>query len=850
MASPSWIWNVSYMTVQDLDNGVRNLHDGEIHIWSASKWITLFDDQGIPIIGKFMQPDIDEFKERSVIEFSEFHAFIDHCIHPTPDVIDETELDTAIDSSAVDSSALDLKGKSKASDPISAEINPKVPLPSADQTHPSKRWRITYSTHKDLDRGRMKAYDGSLSRSVKDDWITLLDAKGKITGCRYMESKDNFSVGAKLYFPMHVVRMGQPLHKTSNDTQECMAHASSTESASKEVVDSKYQDSPQMSHYSLSKILDYSPGIKVAKFCYSQFGRTVHPSNSSGHFTMVVSFGRASFKLDESAVDIDSHLEVVSLHGRDGSVPTQTAKRTQASTSDNPSPASLPSTPPLTPPSCHPPMANFEVDPTPWLPHGHQIIDGGPTRLPRTFYSPSVDPPRRHDNICVAELMPPPPGQLIPHWRQQDDALLERTICYVAFQSEAKVPRDIVFTKYASVGGVKESWTASCFILTAEFADELPHDEDQMPLNGNPHPMPGLLQPDLNNFVNPQFPEIGWDVQEQVQPPVHNHGVQHPLFEVEEEQDQAMDVEAQVQEQQQEEIPEQPVEQEIHQFNESAFLDTSSSEGSVNMLQAPQHLVINRIEVQFDVVDKKFLSFLHKQFPSYTSYLPDVMVGPLLPKDMVMDRIYKGLAPSLFMKAIPMALPTQKFAWLSGYRSLISGIPSYSEAPMAPCDMQFSVEPTDASEFVGGRTAVSKTRNKDPFTPRFTRSALKAQMHIQKQGMKKVSRRNSITAAVSLFTEEVDSSSWTDNSVRRCTRHMAKANGYKFESMPDKGTTRKKPKSSKPEQADKEEVVPFIPVSTLQNIGRQLQIPEEDITTEKLKVAPVDNKEKKSSNGL
>jgi hypothetical protein len=77
-------------------------------------------------------------------------------------------------------------------------------------------------------------------------------------------------------------------------------------------------------------------------------------------------------------------------------------------------------------------MTNFEVDPTPWLPHGHQVIDGGPTRLPRTFYSPSVDPPRRHDNICVAELMPPPPGQLIPHWRQQVrnfiEGQLQRTV--------------------------------------------------------------------------------------------------------------------------------------------------------------------------------------------------------------------------------------------------------------------------------------------------------------------------------------------------------------------------------------------------------------------------------------
>jgi hypothetical protein len=39
-------------------------------------------------------------------------------------------------------------------------------------------------------------------------------------------------------------------------------------------------------------------------------------------------------------------------------------------------------------------MAVFELDPTPWLPWGHQVIDGGGTRLPRTYYNPSSDPPQ------------------------------------------------------------------------------------------------------------------------------------------------------------------------------------------------------------------------------------------------------------------------------------------------------------------------------------------------------------------------------------------------------------------------------------------------------------------------
>jgi hypothetical protein len=93
---------------------------------------------------------------------------------------------------------------------------------------------------------------------------------------------------------------------------------------------------------------------------------------------------------------------------------------------------------------------------------------------------------------------------------------------------------------------------------------------------------------------------------------------------------------------------------------------------------------------------------------------------------------------------------------------------------MAPFDMQTNVGFIVVSGSVDGREEVSKRRNKDPSTPRFTRSALKAKVHIQKQDMKKLSRRNSTTTAVSLFTEEVDSSSWTDSSVRRCTRHMAK----------------------------------------------------------------------------
>jgi hypothetical protein len=57
----------------------------------------------------------------------------------------------------------------------------------------------------------------------------------------------------------------------------------------------------------------------------------------------------------------------------------------------NPAPLQVPPTMPLR----EVPMANFEVNPMPWLSWGHHIIDGGgPTRLPRSFYYPAHDPPQ------------------------------------------------------------------------------------------------------------------------------------------------------------------------------------------------------------------------------------------------------------------------------------------------------------------------------------------------------------------------------------------------------------------------------------------------------------------------
>jgi hypothetical protein len=104
------------------------------------------------------------------------------------------------------------------------------------------------------------------------------------------------------------------------------------------------------------------------------------------------------------------------------------------------------------------------------------------------------------------------------HWTS-NGPIKCHTLVYASFPSPTLVPRDVVFSQYASVGGVRKSWIAALYILTANFADALPADENQMPPDGYPHPLPGLLIQNPTMFVMPQFPEIGWDV---VNLPVHD----------------------------------------------------------------------------------------------------------------------------------------------------------------------------------------------------------------------------------------------------------------------------------------------------------------------------------------
>jgi hypothetical protein len=64
-------------------------------------------------------------------------------------------------------------------------------------------------------------------------------------------------------------------------------------------------------------------------------------------------------------------------------------------------------------------MAFFDLDPTPWLPWGHQVIYGGGTRLPRMFYNSSSDLPQQERDLCIAVVEPASPAMHEGLWRDR-----------------------------------------------------------------------------------------------------------------------------------------------------------------------------------------------------------------------------------------------------------------------------------------------------------------------------------------------------------------------------------------------------------------------------------------------
>jgi hypothetical protein len=373
--------------------------------------------------------------------------------------------------------------------------------------------------------------------------------------------------------------------------------------------------------------------------------------------------------------------------------------------------------------------------------------------------------------------------------------------------------------------------------LTADFADAMPADEDPMPINGNPHQLPGNLQPMLHNFVLPPFPELGWN---EVPPPQapEDHNAPHDV--------------------QMEEVVVDPVEEVVSDqivFDDSA--DTASSSAQVQNVGLPNFGEVVQPPPQIHIVNMMRV-FLHNNpvrdivpyapFDLHTIFFKEdsikksssvTVMGPVLPPDMIWSKVFASWLPEIMTASIPIAFRSCPFnaivqgkrSWADAFQqfnglalSRSAQTPSFCRPArrMVARSLNFSIEEEDAFGNDSG----------DSLPPVFASSPVSTV------------KRKTRGKAKKYDTPLVDTS------VRRCTRSMIKNNGYRPPPVSDGGRTnakRAKPQMKEVKEKERkladnlekeEPLLPQTPVHILQAIGIGLGIDPAKLTEEKLNASP------------
>ncbi|KAM0869641.1 hypothetical protein ACQ4PT_040546 [Festuca glaucescens] len=371
--------------------------------------------------------------------------------------------------------------------------------------------------------------------------------------------------------------------------------------------------------------------------------------------------------------------------------------------------------------------------------------------------------------------------------------------------------------------------------MGAEFADALPADEDQMPPDGNPHPLPGNQVVQNNMVVLPPFPQLGWN-----NAPLHGEQVQH-------------DQPGNNVQMQQEEVPqEQPVEEIV---DDSIVVDLSAAEGAQADMEEGE---VNQPMMEGAALLQQMLGQNH------VLHVGLVHIGPMLPPQMIIERLISVALPHSFFSAIPKPLscPPFKSVFLYEQELLFKGSMSYSlglmhaqvaRRPRGLVSRRRQVAALTDCEEIVDTVATDKVQDLD--------SHVFSATPIQSVSQKKRGRPRKAEPVV------------VDTAYRRSTRSCTKRDGHMPVSMSDTVTRpRKKVKVQRKKageemtevpdttaETDQEsqqqhnadntvQIPPETPVHIMQRVGVALGIDPDMLTEEKLKVVPKGKNGKDSSN--
>jgi hypothetical protein len=180
---PVGSWKVSFYQAMDLDLGGYSFLDGSLQLWDKN-WLVLSDHLGSPLIGQCFTNNLVQVG--STIMILDYRIRIISVVSVLGSGPSLESLACLKSPSRSVLSSLEVSASGSISGPLEGSALGSALRSSrvlADPTpNPSARlkfWKISYSTYKDLDRARMKSYDGYMELRKADKFLILNNAKGK-----------------------------------------------------------------------------------------------------------------------------------------------------------------------------------------------------------------------------------------------------------------------------------------------------------------------------------------------------------------------------------------------------------------------------------------------------------------------------------------------------------------------------------------------------------------------------------------------------------------------------------------------------------------------------------------------